>query len=198
MKLPTSAGSSEKQERSRETSTSALLTTPSLWLCGSQQTVENSSEMGIPAHWTCLLRNAGQETTELDMEQWTGFRSGKEYIKAVNCHPACLNSMQSTSWEMLGWMKHKLESRLPGETSITSDTQMTASYGRKQRGTKEPLDESERAEWKSWPKTQHSNKTGHGIWSHPSWQIDGETVETVTDYFLGLQNHYRWWLQPWN
>ena len=63
MKLPASAGSSGKQERSRETSTSALLTTPSLWLCGSQQTVETSSEMGIPDHWTCLLRTAGQETT---------------------------------------------------------------------------------------------------------------------------------------
>ena len=83
--------------------------------------------MGIPDHLTCLLRNlyAGQEVTELDMEQQTGFKSGKEYIKAVYCHPAYLTYMQSTSQEMLDWMKHKLESRSPGEISTTSETQMT-------------------------------------------------------------------------
>ena len=59
------------------------------------------------------------------MEQWTGSKLGKEYVKAVYCHPAYLTYMQSTSCEMLGWMKHKLESRLLGEISITSDTQMT-------------------------------------------------------------------------
>jgi len=61
---------------------------------------------------------------EPDMEQWTGSKLGKEYIKAVYCHPAYLTYMQSTSCEMLGWMKHKLESRLPGGISITSDMQM--------------------------------------------------------------------------
>ena len=59
------------------------------------------------------------------MEQKTGSKLGKEYIKAVYCHPAYLTHMQSTSNEMPGWMKHKLESRLPGSISITSDTQMT-------------------------------------------------------------------------
>ena len=74
-------------------------------------------EMGTPDHLTCLLRNlgAGQEATELDMEQLTGSKLGKEYIKAVYCHPAYLTYMQNISCEMLGWMKHKLESRLPGE-----------------------------------------------------------------------------------
>ena len=62
---------------------------------------------------------------ELDMEQQTGFKLGKEYVKAVYCHHAYLTYMQSTSWEILGWMKHKLESRLLGEISVTSDTQMT-------------------------------------------------------------------------
>ena len=62
---------------------------------------------------------------ELDMEQQTGSKSEKEYIKAVYCHPAYLTYMQRTSCEMLDWMKHKLESRLPGEISITSDMQMT-------------------------------------------------------------------------
>ena len=60
-----------------------------------------------------------------DMEQQTGSKSGKEYVKAVYCHPAYLTYMQSTSWEMPGWMKHKLELRLLGEISITSDMQMT-------------------------------------------------------------------------
>ena len=59
------------------------------------------------------------------MEQGTGSKSGKEYIKAVYCHPSYLTSVQSTSYKMPGWMKLKLESRLPGEISITSDMQMT-------------------------------------------------------------------------
>ena len=59
------------------------------------------------------------------MEQHTGSRSGKESVKAVYCHPAYLTYMQSTSYEMPGWMKHKLESRLPGEIPIASDMQMT-------------------------------------------------------------------------
>ena len=72
--------------------------------------------MGIPEDLTCLLRNlyAGQEATELDIEQQTGSKSGKEYIKAVYCHLAYLTYTQSTLCEMLGWMKHKLESILPG------------------------------------------------------------------------------------
>ena len=62
---------------------------------------------------------------EPDMEQWTTSKLGKEYIKVVYCDPAYLTYMQSTSCEMLGWMKHKLESRLLGEISRTSDMQMT-------------------------------------------------------------------------
>ena len=96
-----------------------------------------------------------KQQVELDMEQQTGSKSGKEYVKAVYCHPAYLTYMQNISWEMLGWMKHKLEERLSGEISITSDTQMIPPLWQKWRGTKEPLDESERGEWKSWLKTQH-------------------------------------------
>ena len=66
-----------------------------------------------------------KQQLELDMEQQTGSKSGKEYVTAVYCHPAYLTYMQNTSWEMLGWRKHKLESRLLGEISITSDRQMT-------------------------------------------------------------------------
>ena len=66
-----------------------------------------------------------RQQLELDMEQQTGSKSRKEYIKVVYCHPAYLIYMQSISYEMLDWMKHKLESRLLGEISVTSDTQMT-------------------------------------------------------------------------
>ena len=80
------------------------------------------------------------------MEQWTGSKLGKEYVKAICCHLAYLDNIQSTSCEMLGRMKHKLESRLPGEISITSDMQMTPPLRRKRRRTKAPLDESERGD----------------------------------------------------
>ena len=72
-----------------------------------------------------------KQQLELDMEQQTGSKSGKEYVEAVYCHPACLIFMQNTSCEMPGWMKHKLESRLLGEISITSDMQMTPSLWQK-------------------------------------------------------------------
>ena len=66
-----------------------------------------------------------KQQLEQDMEQWTGFKLGKGYIKAVYCHPAHLTYMQSTSCEILGWINLKLESGLPGEISITADMQMT-------------------------------------------------------------------------
>ena len=66
-----------------------------------------------------------KQQLEPDMEQQTGSKLGKEYVKAVYCNPAYLTSMQSTSCEMLGWMNPKMESRLPGEISVTSDMQMT-------------------------------------------------------------------------
>ena len=66
-----------------------------------------------------------KQQLELDMQQWTGSKLGKEYIKAIYCHPAYLTYMQSTSCKILGWMKHKLESRFHEEISITSAMQMT-------------------------------------------------------------------------
>ena len=79
------------------------------------------------------------------MEQQTGAKLGKEYIKAVYYHLAYLTYMQSTSCKMPGWMKQKLKSRLLGEISISSDMQMTPPYGQKAKN-KDPLDESERGE----------------------------------------------------
>ena len=82
--------------------------------------------MGTPDHLTHLLINlyAGQEVTELDMEQQTGSKLGKQYVKAAYCHPTYLTYMQSISCEMPGWLKHKLELRLLREISITSDMQI--------------------------------------------------------------------------
>ena len=100
----------------------------SLWLCGSQQTGKFlkrwKHHTTLPAFWVICMQVKKQEL-EPDMEQQTGSKLGEEYIKAVYCHPAYLTYMQSTSWELLDWMKHKLAARLPGEVSITSDMQMT-------------------------------------------------------------------------
>ena len=85
-------------------------------------------EMGIPDTWPTsweICKQVRKQQLELDMEQQTGSKQEKEYVKAVYCHPAYLTYMQSTSWETLDWKKRKLESRLPGEISITSDMQMT-------------------------------------------------------------------------
>ena len=124
-----------------------------------------------------------KQQLEPDMEEQIGSNLGKEYIKAVYCHPAYLTYMQSTSCKMLGWMKHKLESRLLGEISITPDMQMTPLYGRKRRRTKSLLmkvkEESEKAGLKL-----NIQKTKI-MASSPitSRQTDVETMETVTDLF---------------
>ena len=85
-------------------------------------------EMGMPDHWPAsweICTQVKKQQLELDMKQQTGSKSGKEYIKAVFCHPAYLTYMQSISCEVSGWMKHKLELRLLGEISKTSDMQIT-------------------------------------------------------------------------
>ena len=119
----------EKAREFQKTSISALLTTPkplTVWItinCGKFWR-RWEYQTTWPASWgTCM--QVRKQQLELDMKQQTGSKKEKEYVKAVYCHPAYLTSMQSTSWEMLGWKKHKLESRLLGEISITSDIQMT-------------------------------------------------------------------------
>ena len=149
----------KKAREFRKTSTSALLTMPkpsTVWItanCG-KFLKRWKYQTTWPASWEICMQVKKQQL-ELDMEQQTGSKLGKEYIKAVYCHPAYLTYMQSTSWEMLGWMQHKLESKISGKNinnlSYAGDTTL-----RKQRRTKEPLDESERGEWKSWLKAQHS------------------------------------------
>ena len=97
-----------------------------------------------------------KEQLKPDEEKWTGSKLGKEYIKAVYCHSAYLTYMQSTSCGMLDWKNQKLESRFPREISITSDAQMTPPLWQKQKKNLRASDQSEREEWKSWLKTQHS------------------------------------------
>ena len=129
IKLPTSVVSSKKQQSSRKKSTSALLTTPkplTLWIttnCG-KFFKRWEYQTTLLASWEICMQVKKQQL-ELDMEQWIGSKLGKEYIKALYCHPTYLTHMQSTSCEMWGCMTHKLESRLPEEISTTSDTQMT-------------------------------------------------------------------------
>ena len=128
IKLPTSVGSWKKQENSNKTSISALLTTPKpLTVCITTNCGKFLKRWEYktpwPASWETYMQIRKQQL-ELDIEQQTGSKSGKEDVKAVYCHPAYLTYMQSTSCEMPGWMKHKLESRLLGEISITSDMQM--------------------------------------------------------------------------
>ena len=130
IKLPTSIGWLKKQGRFRKISTSALLTMPKpliVWITTNFGKFWKRWEYETtwPASWEICMHIKKQQL-ELDMEQQTGSKSGKEYFKAVYCHTAYLTYMQSKPWVMLDWMKHKLESRLLGEISISPDTQMTA------------------------------------------------------------------------
>ena len=112
----------------------------------------------------------------------TGPKLGKEYIKTVYCHPAYLIYMQSTSWEMLGWMKHKLESRLLGEISITSAMQMTPPLWQKM---KNPLMKVKEERGKVGLKFNIQKTKIMASGPITSWQIDGESMETVRDFILG-------------
>ena len=144
--------------------------------------------MGIADHLTCILRNlyAGQEPTVRTRHGTTdGFHIGKGVVKAVYCHPAYLTYMQSTSCEMQGWMKHKLNQDCREKYQQPQICRWYHLYGRKWR-TKELLmkvkEESEKAGLKL--NIQKTKIMASGPIT--SWQIDGETVETVADFvFLG-------------
>ena len=128
IKLPTSTGSSKKQESSTKTSTSALLAMPkplTVWIttiCG-KLSKRWDYQTTRPASWEICMQDKKQQL-ELDMEQQNGSKSGKEYVRAVYYHSAYLTSLQRTWCEMLGWMNHKPESRLPGEILTASDMHM--------------------------------------------------------------------------
>ena len=128
-----------------------------------------------------------KQQLEPDMEQWTGSKFGKEYVKAVYCHPAYLTYMQNTSCKMPGWMKLKLESRLLGEISTTIDKQIPRYATLMAEGEEElksllmkVKEESEKSGFKlNIQKTKIMTSS-----PITSWQIDGETMETVTDFIL--------------
>ena len=127
--IPNICCSTEKALEFKKTSTSVSMTILkplTMWItknCGKfLKTWEYQTTLSVS--WETCIKDKKQRL-EQNMKQWICSKLGKEYVKVVYCHPAYLTSMQSTSWETLGWKKHKLESRLPGEISITSDMQMT-------------------------------------------------------------------------
>ena len=153
IKLPTSIGSLKKQESSRKISVSALLTMPNpltVWTttnCG-KFLKRWEYQTTWPVSWEICMQVRRQQI-ELDMEQQTGSKLGKESVKAVYCHPAYLTSMQNTSCKMLGCIAVR-------NISKSQICWWHNHNGRKWTGTKEPLDEGERGERKSWLKGQHS------------------------------------------
>ena len=165
IKLPTSTGLSKKQGNLKKTYFCSIDYTKKPWLwiitnCG-KFLKRWEYQTTLPASCkTCLQVKKLQ--LELDMGQWTGSKLGKEYFKAVYCHPAYLTSMQSTSCEMLGWMKHKLKSRLLGKISATSDMQTTTLMAESEEELKN-LSVKVKKDWKNWLKTQYSKNKDHGI-----------------------------------
>ena len=135
IKLPTSAGSLRKWESSRKTSTFALLTMPkplTVWItmnCG-KFFKRWAYQTTWPASWEICMQVKKQQL-EPDVEQQTGSKYRKEYVKAVYCLPAYLTYMLSTLWEMLDWMNHRVELSLPAEMSVTSYIQITPSLWQK-------------------------------------------------------------------
>ena len=153
----------------------------------------------LPASWEICMQVRKQQV-EPDMEQWAGSKLGKEYVKAVYCHPAYLIYIQSTSWEMTSWMKHKLESRLLGKNihniRYADDTTLMAEGEEELKSLLMKVkEESEKVGLKL--SIQKAKIMASGPIT--SWWIDGETMQTVRGFsFGGLQNHCIWWLQPWN
>ena len=196
IRLAISVGSQKKEGNSRKTSASLTVLKPlTVWITTNWKI---HKEMRIPHYLTCLLRNryTGQEATiRTRHEQWTVSKLGKEYIKAVYCHPAYLKKMQSISCKMLVWVKHIWNQVCWEKYQSLQIRRWNHSSGRKRRGTKEPLDEGERGEWKIWLKTQHSTTEDHGIQSYHFMANRWVKMETVTGYFLGLQNICGWWLK---
>ena len=135
------------------------------------------------------------------MEQLTGSKLGKEYDKAVSCHPAYLTDMKSTLYEMLGWMNHKLESKLPkscwnvSNFRYAGNTPLMAGSEEELKDLMMVKGEREKASLK----LNIQKNENHGIWSQYFMaNRRGKIGNSDRLYFLGLQNHCRQWLQPWN
>ena len=182
----------------------AYLTSMQSWTSLVAQTVKRL-QCGRPGFdpWVGKIpwRRKRQPTPVLLPRKTHGQRSLRSMgLQRVGHDWATSLTMQSTSCEMLGWMKHKLESRLQGEISITSDMQMTPPLMAESKEELKSLvmkvkEESE----KNRLEAQHSENEDHSIWSHHfmgnRW---GNSENSVRLFFGGFQNHCRWWLQPWN
>ena len=133
------------------------------------------------------------------MEQQTGSKLGKEYIKAVYCHPVYSTAMQSTSCKMPGWVKRKLELRLQGELSITWYTDDTTLMAESEKELKSLLMKVKEGSEKAGLKLNIEKTKIMACSPITSWEIDGEATRNSDRlYFLGLQNHCEQWLQPWH
>ena len=158
--------------------------------------------MGIPDHLTCLLRNlyAGQETTVRTGHGTTDwFQIGKWVRQDCILSPCLFNLYTESIIRNSRLDKEQAGIKIAGR-NIKNLRYMICRwhypYGRKRRGTKEPLDESERREWKSQLRTQHLENYDHDNQSHHFMANRWGNSDRLS--FSGLQNHCRWWLQPWN
>ena len=136
----------------------------------------------LPASWEICMQVKKQQLG-LDMEQWTGSKLRKEYVKAIYCHPAFLIYMQSTSWEMSRLDEAQAGIKIAGRNinklRYADDITLLLESEKEQ----EPLNEGERGEWKYWTKIQHSENEDHGIRPHHFMGNRWGTVETVSDFF---------------
>ena len=197
IKLPTYAGSWKRQKSSRKTFLLYWLC-QSLWLCGSRETVENSERDGntrspdLPLE-KLVCRQEATVRTGHGTTDW--FQIGKGGHQGCILSP-CLFNLCRVHHEKYwaGWSK--LESgEISNNLTYAGDNHP---YGRKRRGTKVPLDESERGGWKVGLKLNFQKTKIMASGPITSREIGREAMKTVTDYFLGLQNHCRCWVQPWN
>ena len=167
-----------------------------LWMTFHYKLWKILKEMGIPDPLTCLLRNlyAGQEATVRTGHGTDWFQIGKGVRQGCILSPCLFNLYAEYIMRNAGLEEAQAGIKIAGRICRWHHT-----YGRKWRKTKEPLNESEKGVWKSWLKTQHSENEDLGTQSHHfianCW---GNNRNSDSLYFIGLQNHCRWWLQPWN
>ena len=152
----------------------------------------------LPVSWETCMQDKKQQL-ELNMKQQIGSKFGKEYVKAVYCHHAYLTSVKSTQCEIWGWMKHKLELRLPAEIWINSYAYDTTLMAEREEEVNSLLmkvkEESEKSDLQL--NIQKTKIMESGLIT--SWQIGATNVETVSEHFIFLDSKINgWWLLTWN
>ena len=203
IRLLTSAGSWKKQENARKTCSSALWTTPkAVTVWDHNKLWEILQVMGTPAHLSCLQRTlyAGRESTvRTGHGPKYSFQIGKGVCQGCILSPCFFNWYAEDIMRNAGLDEAQDGIKTGEKYQPPQIYKWHHPYGRKQRGIKEPLDDSEIAEWICWLKSQHSKKSDHGIWSHHFVAYKrGNSGKSDRLYPLELQNLCRWWLQLWN